>query len=75
MARQNGAGAVELFESDDESEFVLQGERPEGPEEICSLEKGAVMSVCTSQNDGDRARGLAPLVDLGRQLTQGSIHF
>ena len=71
MARQDGVRAVELFEGDDEGEFVLQGEGTEGPEEIRGLKEGLVVSVCAANNDGDRAGGLAPLVDLGRQLAAG----
>ena len=39
FAALDGVGAVELFEQDDEGEFVLQGEGREGPDGVGFLSK------------------------------------
>ena len=71
VARQNGAGAVELFEGDDEGEFVLESQRAEGPAEVGSLEQTLVVSVSAADDDGHGTGGLLPLVELGGELAAG----
>ena len=39
VAGEDGVGAVELFEGDNEGEFVLEGEGAEGPEEVGGVEQ------------------------------------
>ena len=71
VARQNGAGAVELFEGDDEGEFVLEGQGAEGPEEVGGFEQRAVVAVGAAEDDGHGTGSLLPLVELGGELAAG----
>jgi hypothetical protein len=57
MTGQDGVGAVELFEGDDEGEFVLEGERAEGPEEVGGVEQGLIVSVRPANDQRDATRG------------------
>ena len=45
VPRQNGAGAVELFEGDDEGEFVLEGQGAKGPTEVGLMEEALVVAI------------------------------
>jgi hypothetical protein len=55
-AGENCLCAVDLFQGDDECEFVLEGEGAEGPEEVRTLEDAFGEAVCASHDE--RARGL-----------------
>jgi hypothetical protein len=71
MAGENSAGAVELFEGDDEGEFVLEGEGAEGPEEVGLIEETLVVSVGAADDDRHGTGSLLPLAELGRELAAG----
>jgi hypothetical protein len=71
MAGKNGVGAVELLEGDDESEFVLEREGAEGPEEVGGVEQRGIVSVGTADDHGDASPGLSPLVDFGGEFAAG----
>ena len=71
MPRQNGMGAVKLFEGDNEGEFVLQGQGTEGPAEVGLIEETLVVSVSAADDDGHGTGGLLPLVELGGELAAG----
>jgi hypothetical protein len=57
MTGQDGVGAVELFERDDEGEFVLEGERAEGPEKVGGVEQGLIVSVRPADDQRDALGG------------------
>jgi len=71
MPRQNGAGAVELFEGDHEGEFVLESEGTERPEEVGVIKETFGVTICAADDQGNRAGGLLPLVEFGGQLAAG----
>lgn len=73
MANEDGVRAVELFEGDNEGEFVLQGERTEGPEEIGLIEESFVVAVGTANDHGHGAGGLLPLGELRGELAAGEL--
>ena len=45
FAAFDGVDAVDLFEEDDESEFVLEGERAEGPDFLRGGAEGRAVAV------------------------------
>ena len=73
MTRHDGAGAVDLFEGDDEGEFVLQGESAEGPEETGRIEQLAGVAIGPADDEGDGAGGLLPGIDLRGELAAGEL--
>ena len=73
MADEDGVGAVELFEGDDEGEFVLEGDGAKGPEEVGAFEESRGVSVGAADDEGDRACRLLPMVDLGGELAAGEL--
>ena len=64
MPRQNGAGAVELFEGDDEGEFVLEGQGAKGPTEVGLMEEALVVAIGPADEESHIACFLLPLGDL-----------
>ena len=51
FAAFDGIGAVELFEQDDEGEFVLQSERGESPDRVGFLTKFGGVSIGGSDKE------------------------
>jgi hypothetical protein len=58
-AGKNGVCAVDLFQSDDECEFVLEGEGAERPEQVCTLEDAFGEPVCASHDERASLSGIA----------------
>lgn len=71
VARQNGAGAVELFEGDNEGEFVLEGQGAEGPREVGLIEEALVVAIGPADEEGHIACRLLPLANLGGKFAAG----
>jgi len=64
FAAFDGVDPVDLFEEDDESEFVLEGERAEGPDFLGGGAEGWAVAVCAADEEGDAfGAGHFPAVD------------
>lgn len=71
MPCSNGVGAVDLFEGDDEGEFVLEREGAEGPDEVGFVDQFAGVSVGPADEEGDIASVGLPLLELGGEGAAG----
>jgi hypothetical protein len=69
-AGENCVCAVDLFQGDDECEFVLEGEGAEGPEEVRTLEDAFGEPVCASHDECASLSGIA--FDLSNHFGEGS---
>jgi len=49
----DGVDAVDLFEEDDEGQFVLKGEGTEGPDVAALAAECGAVAVCTADEEGD----------------------
>ena len=71
MTGEDGVGAVELFEGDDEGEFVLEGQGAEGPAEVGLSEEALVVTIGAADDEGHIACRLLPLSDLRGKFAAG----
>ena len=71
MPRQNGAGAVELFEGDDEGEFVLEGQGAKGPTEVGLMEEALVVAIGPADEESHITCLFLPLGDLRGKFATG----
>ena len=50
-AGENRVRSIDLFERDDEGQFVLEGERAQGPEEVCAGQHAFREPVCPADDE------------------------
>jgi hypothetical protein len=58
-AGENCVRAVDLFQSDDECEFVLEGQGTERPEQVRALDDALGKAVCASHDERASFSGIA----------------
>ena len=65
----DGAGAVDLFEEEEEGEFVLECEFAEGETKVGCDTEGVGVAVCSANEEGDGFGALHfPLRDAGGEF-------
>lgn len=71
LARQNGAGAVELFQQQNAGQFVGEGERGEGNLFVAGGQDVVGKTQRTTDEEGDTAVHLHPVLQPDRQIGTG----